>query len=85
MEKHGVIEFRGYSLAVEYDYFAPSKGKREKGSGVQLEPDEDATIELTQVEHNGMEIMGLVEEYTADIEIAIGEQLETGEEPHGDY
>ena len=85
MNKHGVIEYRGYSLSVEYDYYPPTKGKREKGSGVQLEPDDDATIELTLVEHNGMEIMGLLEEQTDAIEITIGEQLETGEEPYGDY
>jgi len=86
MEKHGVIEYRGYSLSVEYDYYPPSKGAREKGSGVQLEPDEDAVIELNSVHLNGIEVMGLLEDLVlSEIEVTIGEQLETGEEPYGDY
>lgn len=85
MNKHGVIEYRGYSLAVEYDYYPAKKGKRERGSGVQLEPDDEETIELTMVEHNGKEILGLLEGQSKEIEDTISEQLETGEEEYGDY
>lgn len=81
MGKHGVIEYRGYSLSVEYDYFPPSKGRRE--DGVPMEPDEEATVELTSVHHNGAEIMGLLNR--KDIEDTIFEQLLNEDEPDGDY
>lgn len=84
MEKHGVIEYRGYSLSVEYDYYPPSRGAREKGSGVQLEPDEPALVELTSVMLNGMDMMDLLTEQQDEIETAIYEQL-SEEEPDGDY
>ena len=85
MEKHGVIEYRGYSLSVEYDYYPPSKGAREKGSGVQLEPDEDALVELTSVQLNGMDMYDLLIDQQQEIEDTIYEQLLPEDEPDGDY
>jgi len=34
---------------VEFDYYPASRGAREKGSGVQLEPDEPETWEITEI------------------------------------
>ena len=40
---------REFELDVSVDYYPASKGRREHGSGVQLEPDEPASIEICSV------------------------------------
>lgn len=52
-----LVTVAGVELEVDGDYYKASKGAREKGSGVQLEPDEPATFELSAV-------------YIADVDIA---------------
>lgn len=50
------ITLEGVTLRIDGDYYGPSKGAREKGSGVQLEPDEPASFELTAVYVDGSDI-----------------------------
>lgn len=43
-------------VTVEYDYHKAARGSRERGSGLQLEPDEPAHIEINSVKDvNGKE------------------------------
>lgn len=43
-------------VTVEYDYHKASRGARERGTGLQLEPDEPASIEIYSVKDaNGKE------------------------------
>lgn len=51
------IVLEGVELRVDGDYYPASRGAREKGSGVQLEPDEPASFEVSAV-------------YVADVDIA---------------
>lgn len=43
------ISYRGVQLSVDYTYYPASRGAREKGSGVQLEPDEPASVDVDDV------------------------------------
>ena len=76
------IDWKGYKIEVTFDYYPPSKGAREYGTGLQLEPDEPATVELEQVKFNGEEIDGLIEDQFEDIEAHI---LTLDMEPDGGY
>jgi len=62
-QKHRTVYFRGVPIEVDYDYYPASKGARERGSGVQLEPDEPACVELTALSIGGVDIDGLLEEH----------------------
>ena len=44
-----VISYCDVELTVESEFYPASKGRRENGSGVQLEPDEPATFEVQDV------------------------------------
>jgi hypothetical protein len=50
MAKHDTltVTVKGYDLLVDFDYWPASKGRREKG-GLQIEPDEPAGIEITDI------------------------------------
>ena len=43
------VNYDWLEFEVEFDHYPASRGAREKGSGVQLEPDEPATNEITQI------------------------------------
>ena len=43
------ISYRGVQLSVDYTYYPPSRGAREHGTGLQLEPDEDASVDIDDV------------------------------------
>lgn len=47
-EKFWVV-FQGVPMAVSCEYFPAHRGAREKGSGYQLEPDENAGVEVYAV------------------------------------
>lgn len=50
MSNHTIqVDYEELTFDVNFDYFGPSKGAREKGSGVQLEPDEPADWNLCAV------------------------------------
>jgi hypothetical protein len=40
---------RGYRMEIIFDYTPASKGERERGTGLQLSPDEPAEIEIIGV------------------------------------
>lgn len=44
-----IIEYEWLTFQVGWDYYPASKGARERGSGVQLEPDEPESWEITEV------------------------------------
>lgn len=41
--------YREFELEVEFDFYKGCRGARERGSGVQLEPDEPASCEVNSV------------------------------------
>lgn len=43
------ISYKGVQLSVGFTYYPPSKGARERGSGVQLEPDEPASVDIAEL------------------------------------
>ncbi len=50
MSQHSIIvPYEFLSFEVDFDYYPASRGAREKGSGVQLEPDEPESWEVTEV------------------------------------
>lgn len=51
------ISIEGVELRVDGTWYAASRGAREAGSGVQLEPDEPETFEMSAI-------------YVADVDIA---------------
>jgi hypothetical protein len=44
-----IVSYDWLEFEVEFDHYPASRGARERGSGVQLEPDEPATKEITEV------------------------------------
>lgn len=40
---------RGYKVEIDYDYTPPCRGERERGTGLQLSPDEEADVEILGV------------------------------------
>ena len=85
------ISYRGVQLSVDYTYYPPSRGAREKGSGVQLEPDESASVDVDGVQividmpnHpicNGYlcEVGGLLDGQEDEIEAKLLEELSDDE------
>lgn len=49
MSKSSTIKtkVRGYEMEITFDYTPACRGVRERGTGLQLEPDEPAIIEIT--------------------------------------
>lgn len=72
------IEIGNNEFEVDFDYTPPSKGSRDS-YGVQLEPDEPYHLELTSVEFQGAELVGLLTDEAEDlcdkIEEAVLEQI----------
>ena len=73
--KHSTIDFMGYTLTVEYDHYPYHRGAMR--DGLQIEPDEPASIEITLIQINGMEITGLLIAHLDDIEEEI--KIQSGE------
>jgi hypothetical protein len=50
MSNHTItVEYEDLTFDVEFDYTPASKGAREKGSGVQLEPDEPESWDICTI------------------------------------
>jgi hypothetical protein len=50
MSNHTIpVDYEDLTFDVEFDYYPASKGAREKGSGVQLEPDEPASWDICTI------------------------------------
>lgn len=75
MAKTDTIEtdVRGYRMEIQFSYWKGCKGARERGTGLQLEPDEPAEIEVTGIKlldpEDIMEI--ITEEVTISMEDVI--------------
>ena len=53
------VEFCGMSLDVEFDYTPYFRGSRGE-FGEPLEPDDEENVEITKVEHKGVEVTDLL-------------------------
>jgi hypothetical protein len=50
MSNHTIpVDYEDLTFDVEFDYYPASKGAREKGSGVQLEPDEPESWDICTI------------------------------------
>jgi hypothetical protein len=54
------VTVEGVVLRADGAYYPASKGERERGSGVQLSPDEPATFEVTAVHCGGDDIADIL-------------------------
>lgn len=55
------IVYNGEKLEVSGSYYPASRGMREHGTGLQLEPDEPAEIEIESILYKEIEVFGLME------------------------
>lgn len=60
------ITLRGVPLTVRYTYSGPEYGRRERGTGVPLEPDWPAEAEVECVLAGGVDITALLHEDLLD-------------------
>ena len=75
--KHYLCDFDlTLDLEIEATWRKGYSGARERGSGIQLEPDEPAGWEITSVKWKNIEISDALDEH--DLE-RIAEQLEEGQ------
>ena len=44
------ISYKGIQLSINYTYYPASRGAREHGTGLQLEPDEPESVDIDNVE-----------------------------------
>jgi len=61
-----VIELHGVPLTVRYDYRAAEHGRRERGTGVPLEPDYPAEADVEAVFAGNVNITNLLSEDLLD-------------------
>ena len=61
MNKTTTITRDDNELEVNYDYFPASRGQRENGSGVQISPDEPASVELCKIKLGTVVVTDLLE------------------------
>jgi hypothetical protein len=80
--KTDTVEREGVTIDVDYTYYSASRGAREKGSGVQLEPDEPATVEINEMGIQGIDVTALLVDFEEDI---MEELLSKGDEEDGGY
>ena len=77
------VKVNGVEFDVDYIYHKPYRGARERGSGIQLEPDEPASVELDDVCIGEYSVFSCISEETMD-EIAC-EILKIINEPPDEY
>jgi hypothetical protein len=75
-KKQVVIDYRGYPLSIEYTFYPYRRGSLD-GDGLQIEPDEPASIDITSIHHNGMEVYGMLTEQLPELEYEV--KLQSGE------
>lgn len=74
MPETTTVEIVGYSFLTTYEFTPPERGAREKGTGVPLEPDYPASIEILTVcpQDSKIDILELLEQRVIDaIESAV--------------
>jgi len=84
------IKYRGFDVAVEGEFMPEERGSREKGSGVQLEPDLPAYFEMERAvivvnEHVNEQLLIHEEDWVEMEELACAKCLETIANDYGDY
>jgi len=75
-----MVHYMGVDISVEYSFYQYSPGPRERGSGVQLGPDEPATVEIHEIKIGPQEVTDVFEPHMDGLEELILE-LEN-EEPY---
>jgi len=80
--KTATVTREGVEIEVDYTYYPASHGAREKGSGVQLEPDEPATVEINEMTIQAIDVTALLVDYEEDV---MEEVLAMGDEKDGGY
>ena len=63
-------------VTVEYDYTPPHPGEREHGTGLRLDPGNDAEIEICEVKDQSGNILELTKTETEDLELFCLESIE---------
>ncbi len=63
-----VVHYMGVDISVDYSYFSASPGPRERGSGVQLGPDEPATVEVYEVKIGPKDVTDIFEPHMDGLE-----------------
>lgn len=80
--KTATVTREDVEIEVDYTYWTAHRGAREKGSGVQLEPDEPATVEINELTIQNIDVTALLVDYEEDI---MEEVLALGDEKDGGY
>ena len=75
ISKNGVIEYKGITLDVEYELFESMPGRKEKDTGVPLEPPSGVVINVTKITRHGADV-DFSTINTTHVEAAIFDQLE---------
>jgi len=75
------LEFQGVPMTVEYTYHPGTHGARDR-FGVPLEPDEPATIEISDVRVADVDVWTLIEDDVEKIEDLIMQQKESEYDEH---
>lgn len=71
------VSHNGLDLTVHYEYYPPCRGARERSSGIQLEPDEPATVEILSLTTSD-NLIDIFENELDDIATKIHEELQEG-------
>jgi hypothetical protein len=62
------VVYNGEEIEVSGCYYKACRGMRERGTGLQLEPDEPASIEIESIMYKGIDVVNLLESAFIDIE-----------------
>jgi len=54
------VHYNGEELTISGTFYPPSRGLRERGTGLQLEPDEDAEWEIESVMYKDIEVYNIM-------------------------
>lgn len=65
---HRIVHYMGVDISVDYGYYPPSIGARERGSGVQLEPDEPAMVEVYEIKIGPQEVTDVFQPHMDGLE-----------------
>jgi len=77
------ISYKGIQLSINYTYYPASRGAREHGTGLQLEPDEPESVDIDNVELESelgdltlyLDLGGLLDGQEDEIEAKLLEEL----------
>lgn len=79
-------EEQDFDVKLEFDYCEAERGSREQGTGLQMEPDYPASMDLcSATTKDGKDILSLMDEHQIEqLEIAAMEAAEEPPEPDDD-